>query len=126
VRGEGKQVRDVLFIDDLLEALSLARARFPELRGLPFNVGGGPGNTLSPLELFDIVEELAGEKPDLSLGEPRIGEPRYYVSDTRRFGSRTGWFPRVDVRQGLRELYLWLSLPYEKRRSKFAQIETRA
>jgi CDP-paratose 2-epimerase len=125
VYGSGKQVRDVLFIDDLLDAFLLARRHVDKLSGNAFNIGGGPAHTLSLLELLDIIEELAGEKPDVSFAPARPGDQRYYVSDIRRFGAETGWMPRTDVRQGLGELYLWLSLPYEKRRTSFAPAETR-
>lgn len=125
VYGNGKQVRDVLFIDDLLDAFLLARRHISKISGRAFNIGGGPDNTLSLLELLDMLEELAGERPDVEWAPGRHGDQRYYVSDVRRFTAETGWAPRTDVHQGLRELYLWLSLPYEKRRTSFAATETR-
>jgi CDP-paratose 2-epimerase len=53
-----------------------------------------------------------------------VGDQRYYVSDTRRFASQTGWSPKTSVREGLRELHLWLSLPYERRRMILAAAES--
>jgi len=108
-----------------VEALLLARRHIAEISGRAFNVGGGPENTLSILELADMIEELSGQRPSLHFAPERTGDRRYYVSDVRRFCAETGWSPRTDVHQGLRELYLWQSLPYEKRRTPYAAIETR-
>jgi CDP-paratose 2-epimerase len=115
IYGNGKQVRDLLFVDDLVDALLLAREHAGQLAGQAFNLGGGAANSVSLLELIDMLEELSGESVDLSFSNERVGDQRYYVSDTRLFSSKTGWSPRTDVRKGLRELHLWLSLPHEKR-----------
>jgi CDP-paratose 2-epimerase len=106
--GNGKQVRDVLFADDLIDALLLAQERMGRLHAQAFNIGGGPGNTVSLLELLDLIAELAGEHPRVSYGGWRPADQRYYVSDIRRFGRATGWGPRVDVREGVARLYRWL------------------
>jgi CDP-paratose 2-epimerase len=124
IYGNGKQVRDLLFIDDLVDALLLSREHVDRLAGQPFNLGGGIANSVSLLELVDLLEELSGERTDLVFSEERVGDQRYYVSDTRRFASQTGWSPKTSVREGLRELHLWLSLPYEKRRMILAAAES--
>jgi CDP-paratose 2-epimerase len=102
------QVRDILFIDDLIEALLLAQAHMPKLSGHAFNIGGGLAQAVSLLELIDLIAELHGERPVVHYAAWRPGDQRYYVSDTRRFRAATGWAPRVGVRQGLRRLYQWL------------------
>jgi CDP-paratose 2-epimerase len=106
--GDGMQVRDILFIDDLIEALLLAQKHMPKLSGQAFNIGGGPAQAISLLELIELIAELHGENPVIHLADWRPGDQRYYVSDTRRFREATGWAPRVSVRQGLRLLYQWL------------------
>jgi CDP-paratose 2-epimerase len=106
--GDGMQVRDVLFIDDLLDAFLLAQARLPKLSGQAFNIGGGPSQAISLLELIDLIAELHGERPAVQFAGRRPGDQRYYVSDTRRFRAATGWAPRVGVRQGVNVLYQWL------------------
>ncbi len=106
--GDGCQVRDVLFVDDLLDAMSLAMAGMDRLRGQAFNMGGGPASTVSLLELVDLIADLEGRPPEVSFGPWRVGDQRWYVSDTRRFTGATGWRPRVDARQGVEALHGWL------------------
>jgi CDP-paratose 2-epimerase len=101
-------VRDILFIDDLIEALLLAQKHMPKLSGQAFNIGGGPAQAISLLELIELIAELHGENPVTHLADWRPGDQRYYVSDMRRFREATGWAPRVGVREGLRLLYQWL------------------
>ncbi|HET6613828.1 MAG TPA: NAD-dependent epimerase/dehydratase family protein, partial [Kofleriaceae bacterium] len=108
--GDGKQVRDVLFIDDLVRALVVAAARAPELAGQAFNVGGGPHNTTTPIELIALCRELMGgqPQPQLRYAVWRAHDPRYYVSSIARFHAATGWSPKVDMRSGLVRLHTWL------------------
>jgi nucleoside-diphosphate-sugar epimerase len=86
--GDGKQVRDVLFVEDLVDALLLARKNIRTLSGQVFNLGGGPENTTSLLELLDWIGELDGEKPRISWGNWRPGDQRYYVSNFSKFPDR--------------------------------------
>ncbi len=106
--GDGRQVRDVLFVEDLVDAFLRAERQMPVVSRQVFNVGGGPGNTLSLLELLDLVAELTGRRPEVEHAPTRVGDQRYYVSDTRRLQRLTGWQPRVDVRQGVGRLLQWL------------------
>jgi CDP-paratose 2-epimerase len=102
------QVRDVLFIDDLIEALLLAQRHMPRLSAQAFNIGGGPAQAVSLLELIELIAELQGEAPVIDLVDWRPGDQRYYVSDTRRFRAATGWAPQIGLRQGLSLLHQWL------------------
>jgi CDP-paratose 2-epimerase len=106
--GDGCQVRDVLYVEDLMEALTLASVHVQRLKGMAFNIGGGPGNTLSLLELVDMMKERLGAQVDLQFGSWRRGDQRYYVTDTRRFQAATGWRPRVSPQSGLERLQEWL------------------
>jgi CDP-paratose 2-epimerase len=106
--GDGMQVRDILFIDDLLDAFLLAQAQMPKLSGQAFNIGGGPSQAISLLELIDLIAELRSERPEVNFADWRPGDQRYYVSDTRKFRVATGWAPQVGVRQGLKILHQWL------------------
>ncbi|HEY8206375.1 MAG TPA: NAD-dependent epimerase/dehydratase family protein [Myxococcaceae bacterium] len=109
LHGDGRQVRDLLFVEDLVEAFLAALGRFDRVAGQAFNVGGGPTNTASLLELLSLIEALEGRAPEVRMDGWRPADPRYYVSDTRRFGGATGWAPRVDVPTGVRRLREWLS-----------------
>ncbi len=108
VYGDGMQVRDVLFIDDLVEALLLAEKQIGQLSGRAFNIGGGQANTTSLVELLEAIRELHGGKLEVLSELWRTGDQRYYVSDTRRFRAATGWSPRIGVREGIVRLYDWL------------------
>lgn len=107
VYGNGKQVRDVLFVQDLVNAFELARTNMDELSGYAFNMGGGTENTLSVSELIAEIERMTGTSMQVSMDEWRVGDQRYYVSDTRRFMEASGWRAEVSVPEGLRALCRW-------------------
>ena len=109
IYGDGKQVRDVLFVEDLVDAFLTAEQRLPAIAGQAFNIGGGPENTLSLLELLDRIAALNGRRPSLEFGDWRVGDQRWYVSDIRKFHRLTGWAPRVGVMEGVRRLHGWLT-----------------
>src|SRR5438067_12116322 len=98
--GNGMQVRDILFVEDLVDALLAAQRHMPEIRGQAFNIGGGPANTISLLELLDLIAALHGRRPEVRFADWRPGDQRYYVSDPRRFMQATGWRPRTGVAEG--------------------------
>jgi len=106
--GDGRQVRDILYIDDLVRAMLSAQERASELAGQAFNMGGGVDNTISLLNLLDMIEQLTGKRPSILRDEWRVGDQRYYVSDTRKFREATGWKPAVDAQRGIENLYVWL------------------
>jgi CDP-paratose 2-epimerase len=108
IYGNGKQVRDLLFIDDLIDAFMLSAQNMDALSGNAFNIGGGEQNTISLLELLDVIEELDGRRPKFTIGRAREGDQLYFVSDTRSFSRRTGWKPRVSAPQGITRLHQWL------------------
>jgi CDP-paratose 2-epimerase len=113
IYGDGRQVRDALFVEDLVDALLLAERHVDRISGRAFNIGGGPGNTISLVELLDHIEALMGDRPDVAMRGWRTGDQRYYVSDTRNFESATGWVPHVNLETGIRQLYEWLSAVLE-------------
>jgi CDP-paratose 2-epimerase len=106
--GDGKQVRDILYVEDLVRAFLLAEKNIGELAGQAFNMGGGPANTVSLLELIDFIGALHGRRPKVAFEDWRTGDQRYYVSNTSKFEAATGWRPRVNAREGVRNLYNWL------------------
>jgi CDP-paratose 2-epimerase len=108
VYGDGHQVRDVLFIDDLLDAYDAAWRRIEGTSGKIYNIGGGPENTLSLLELIDYVKQRTGHPVRFDWADWRPGDQRIYVSDISRARADLGWQPRVRCQEGLDRLYDWV------------------
>lgn len=109
IYGDGKQVRDVLFVDDLLDVYDLAVAKIDQVAGRVFNIGGGPANMLSVWSEFGpMLEKLKGEKISIRYGDWRPGDQRIYVSDIRKAAELLGWQPRVSVTEGVERLYRWV------------------
>jgi CDP-paratose 2-epimerase len=118
--GDGMQVRDVLFVDDLVDAFLAAERGIEKISGQAFNIGGGVSNTLSLLELVDRIGLLMGAPPAVSFSAWRPGDQRYYVSSTRAFGEATGWFPKISVREGIERLHRWVREAERARRPERA------
>jgi CDP-paratose 2-epimerase len=108
IYGDGLQVRDILFVEDLVDAMLLAQSMSGRTAGHAFNIGGGPVNTTSLIELLDLIGDLVGDRPLAKIDEWRTADQRYYVSDTRKFGRLTGWKSQTDVRTGVATLLDWL------------------
>jgi CDP-paratose 2-epimerase len=115
IYGDGKQVRDILFVDDLVDAFLLARQHGRAIAGRAFNIGGGPASTISLVDLLDQIEALHGKRPHISFDRWRTGDQRWYVSDTRAFEQATGWRRAVDAADGIARLYDWLLTKKGKR-----------
>jgi CDP-paratose 2-epimerase len=108
IYGDGMQVRDLLHADDLVNAFLQAQAKMSQIAGEAFNIGGGPGNTVSLLELLDLIQRLNDERPATRFNAWRPGDQRYYVSDTSKMQRATGWRPRVSAEEGIQRLNDWL------------------
>jgi CDP-paratose 2-epimerase len=106
--GDGLQVRDILYVDDLADAMLLAHERIEDTAGDAFNMGGGPSRTVSLIELMDLIADLTGERPVFNSEPWRPADQRYYVSCTARFERLTGWRAKVGVRPGVERLLSWL------------------
>lgn len=108
IYGDGMQIRDLLFVEDLVDAFIKARNIMPDIAGQAFNIGGGPERSISLLELLELLRSLNGALPRIKRGDWRTGDQRYYVSDTRKFTEASGWLPRHSVAEGVAKLYGWL------------------
>jgi CDP-paratose 2-epimerase len=118
--GDGMQVRDVLFVDDLVDAFLLGEQHAIRLKGRAFNMGGGPQNAISLQDLLDRIEQLHGQRPAVAFDDWRTGDQRYYVSDTQAFQRETGWKPRVSADDGISRLFEWLAARQDKRNAAAA------
>jgi CDP-paratose 2-epimerase len=109
IYGDGKQVRDLLFIDDLLNAYDLVIGQIDHVTGEVFNVGGGMKNTISIWKEFQpILEQIEQKEISFESFEWRPGDQKIYVSDTQKLEQITGWRPKVNVIDGVRMLNDWV------------------
>jgi CDP-paratose 2-epimerase len=107
--GDGNQVRDVLYIDDLLDLYEKAVLSIDSIRGEVFNVGGGPRNTLSLNELVGILKNKGNNSLDISFADWRQGDQKIYVSDIGKAEKKLGWKPTTDPSEGVRKLLAWIN-----------------
>jgi CDP-paratose 2-epimerase len=108
IYGDGFQVRDVLWIDDLVEAMTGAMARSDELGGEIFNLGGGPDTAVSVRQVIDRLGEITGRTVTVRTAPWRPGDQRIYVSDCSRARRMLGWSPSTGWEHGLERLVEWL------------------
>jgi CDP-paratose 2-epimerase len=108
IYGDGMQVRDVLFIDDAIEAYCAAWRQIGAVSGRAYNLGGGPANAVSLLQVLGRIEEITGRHIHRDHADWRAGDQRWYVSDTRRAACDLGLQPARSWRRGLAVLADWL------------------
>jgi len=109
VYGDGKQVRDILFIDDLLDAYDAGFAAAGKVAGRAYNIGGGPANVLSLLELLAYIGKRRNQKLPYGTSDWRPGDQKVFISDIRCAQKELGWCPKIACAQGLDLLYDWVS-----------------
>jgi len=119
IYGDGKQVRDLLFVEDLVDAMRRVQDNMPVAAGEVFNIGGGPKNSSSLIELIAEIEFLTGSPVLIDHGPERLADQRWFVADTSKITNLLGWSPRTSIREGLRALQNW----YLERPSLLAQSE---
>ncbi len=109
IYGDGKQVRDVLYVDDLVKLFETAVENIKKSRGRVFNVGGGMTNILSVWSDFGpILEKLFKHKITPKFSSWRPGDQKVYVSDIRLVEKELGWRPKVGVEDGITKLFDWV------------------
>lgn len=109
IYGNGKQVRDLLHIDDLLQAYDLAVKNIKTTSGQIYNIGGGFTNAISIWEEFGpILEKLSGRIIKPTRKKERIGDQKIYISDNRKAYRDFGWKPKISLAKGLKSLYEWI------------------
>jgi CDP-paratose 2-epimerase len=105
--GDGKQVRDLLFVDDLVRLMRHAQQNMDVAAGEAFNVGGGPDNCTSLLELLDQISLLLGMPVEIEWGPERLADQRWYVVNPSKAKAEFQWTPAVSIREGVRALRDW-------------------
>jgi CDP-paratose 2-epimerase len=117
IYGDGHQVRDTLYVDDLLDAFHAAAESIDVTRGRIYNIGGGPAHVASPLSLLTALEEILGKHIEVGFSDWRPGDQRVYISDIRKAQREFGWTPKTDLRTGLGRLVEWVQGNQELLRS---------
>lgn len=109
IYGDGKQVRDILFVDDLLDAYDLTVEKIDVARGQVYNLGGGPANVMSVwAEFGPKLEKLVGEPIEVARSDWRPGDQRVFYADTRKAEKELGWRPKINVEEGVQKLFEWV------------------
>lgn len=107
--GTGKQVRDLLHVEDLLRLIQYQLEHFAELDGEVFNVGGGTSNSLSLIETTQLCQAITGKTTQIeSCPEERSGDIPIFITDSTKAIKRTGWQPTIEPEASLQEIYLWI------------------
>jgi CDP-paratose 2-epimerase len=108
VYGTGKQVRDVLYVEDLVRCYRAAVERIDAVAGEAFNMGGGPTNSVSLIEFLRVLERVCGRRIEVGYGPARPGDQPYFVADVRKAERLLGWRPTTSVAEGVEQLAAWV------------------
>lgn len=105
--GDGYQVRDLLFVDDLIDAYKLAIQKIKKIKGQVFNIGGGINNAYSILQVIEQLKKITGNNIKISFKKSRLGDQKYYVSSNEKVSKLLGWKPSTKFKDGLIKLVSW-------------------
>jgi CDP-paratose 2-epimerase len=108
IYGDGKQVRDILQITDLVRAFERALGNISKTKGQVFNIGGGPKNTISILELLNFLKNEFELKVNYSFDNWRPFDQKVYISDIRKAEKEFGWSPQISKDVGIKRQYNWI------------------
>lgn len=110
IYGDGKQVRDLLHISDLIRAYDLAIEKIDSIKGQAINLGGGPDNTITIWSEFGpLLESFLGKPIEVNWSDWRPGDQRVFVANIQRAKERLGWRPQISPAEGIQDLYQWVS-----------------
>ncbi len=109
IYGDGKQVRDLLYVDDLFEAWDIATKKIKKVSGETFNIGGGSANTISLLELLHHLEKMSDKKIKSSFSDWRPGDQPVYISDISKANRLLDWTPKTAPEKGVERLFGWVN-----------------
>jgi len=109
IYGDGKQVRDLLYVDDLMDVYDAAIEKIDIAAGQVYNIGGGPGNVMSVwAEFGPILERLLGKEIPVARGDWRPGDQKVFYADIRKAECELGWKPKIGVEKGVERLFEWV------------------
>ena len=108
IYGDGKQTRDILFIDDLVDAYLLAYERRNRIAGQIYNIGGGPENQLSLIELMHMLKQFRGSEVQHAFADWRPGDQKVFVADIRKARTDLNWEPSHSYSSGIEKLVKWV------------------
>ncbi len=109
IYGDGKQIRDILNVDDLLNAYDAGIDRIEAVKGQVYNLGGGPANTMSIwTEFGPLLEKMLGKPVPVQRSDWRPGDQKVFVADIRKAERDLDWKPKVGVQEGVEMLYKWV------------------
>lgn len=109
IYGNGKQVRDMLYVTDLVAAFDAFVQKREKLHHGVYNMGGGVENTMSLVELLDYLEEITGKRSEISYSDWRPSDQMVYISDISKAEKELGWKPKINSKQGVKKLIDWVS-----------------
>ena len=109
IYGDGKQVRDILYIEDLVRAFRMALENIEKTQGRIYNIGGGRDSVISLLELIALLEKLSGHEIETTFGSWRPGDQKVYISDNRKALAEFGWKPLNSKIEGVTKLFHWVN-----------------
>lgn len=104
--GDGNQIRDLLYVDDLIKAYDLAIKKISKSKGQVFNIGGGQKNAYSLLKVIKILEKEFGYQVPIYFQKERVGDQKYFVSKNEKIKKFLNWQPKTDFKNGLKELLI--------------------
>lgn len=107
ISGNGKQVRDILHADDMASLYYHALENIDKVFGEAYNIGGTMEQSLSLLELFELLEEMLGIKLNYKQLPPRVSDQKVFVADITKISERIGWYPRVGTIEGIKKMLEW-------------------
>lgn len=119
--GQGKQVRDMLHVDDVFSIINLQLKNLSRFNGQVYNLGGGLKNSFSLLELTDACQKISGHQVKIdSVKETRPGDVRIYIADNRKINQASGWKPKKNIDQTLDDIHQWIIKNKKKLKSILA------
>jgi len=103
--GDGKQVRDMLWGEDVARLYLDELESMEKVKGQIFNIGGGPENTMSLIEAVEYIEKISGKKAEIEYHDWRPADQRVYISDISKVKRILGWEPKISPREGIKKIY---------------------